>query len=140
MKKIITKIGYEQKHKQQDSVIIVENLMTIIIETIEKYYLILDGKTMVEVLTAQTTIDTMLTLIKENWEGAYPGFSFFISLINYYSFSSFNADEPDEEKRVKNLQRLETQPMVVALRGYFATAMDKIMKAQTFTLYEYKLL
>jgi hypothetical protein len=48
----------------------------------------------------------MLALIKENWEGAYPAFNFFISLINYYSFSSFNADETDPEKKLKNLQRL----------------------------------
>ncbi len=67
MKKIISKIGKEQNHKRDDSVVIVENLMTIVIETIEKYYLILDGKAMVEVLTSQVTIDTMMGLIKENW-------------------------------------------------------------------------
>jgi hypothetical protein len=78
--------------KRSDGGLIVENLMTVLIETIEKYYLILDGKAMVEILTSQQCIETMLALIKENWEGAFPAFNFFISLINYYSFSSFNAD------------------------------------------------
>jgi hypothetical protein len=78
--------------KRSDGGLIVENLMTVLIETIEKYYLILDGKSMVEILTSQQCIETMLALIKENWEGAFPAFNFFISLINYYSFSSFNAD------------------------------------------------
>lgn len=66
--------------------------MTVLIEVIEKYYLLLDGKVLVEALTSQQAIETMLALIKENWEGAFPAFNFFISLINYYSFSSFNSD------------------------------------------------
>jgi hypothetical protein len=106
LKKIISKIETERKLKRPDSGLVIENLMTVLIETIEKYYLILDGKTLVEILTSQPFIETMLALIKENWEGAYPAFNFFISLINYYSFSSFNADETDPEKKLKNLQRL----------------------------------
>ncbi len=95
---------------------------------------------LVEILTSQQCIETMLALIKENWEGAYPAFNFFISLINYYSFSSFNADETDPEKKSKNLQRLEAQPMVIGLRLFLPMALDKIMKAPVMTLYEYKLL
>ncbi len=95
LKKIISKIETERKLKRPDSGLVIENLMTVLIETIEKYYLILDGKTLVEILTSQPFIETMLSLIKENWEGAYPAFNFFISLINYYSFSSFNAFDTD---------------------------------------------
>ena len=125
------RIENERKAKGPDSGVVIENLMTVLIETIEKYYLILDGKTLVEILTSQQCIETMLALIKDNWEGAYPAFNFFISLINYYSFSSFNADETDPEKIHKNLQRLEAQPMVIALRYYMPLALDKINKSPT---------
>lgn len=92
MKKIIAKIETERKLKRPESGVVIENLMAVVIETIEKYYLIADGKQLVEVLTSQQCVETMLALIRDSWEGAYPAFNFFISLINYYSFSSFNAD------------------------------------------------
>jgi hypothetical protein len=64
----------------------------VLIETVDKYYLIVDGKQMIEVITDQPSVEIMMRLIKDNHEVAFPAFSYFISLINYYSFSSFNTD------------------------------------------------
>lgn len=77
------------------------------IETVDKFYLIQDGKQMIEVITDQTSIDVMMGLIRENNELAFPAFSFFISLINYYSFSSFNTEEiQNAELARKNVERM----------------------------------
>jgi hypothetical protein len=72
-------------------------------------------------------------------ENAFPAFNFFISLINYYSFSSFNVDDLSTEDSKRNLERLESQPMIVELTGYFANALERIMRASTMTLYLYRL-
>jgi hypothetical protein len=45
-------------------------------------------------------------------------------LINYYSFSSFNVDDVrGDENAKKIMERLENQPMINALAGYFSTAL-----------------
>ncbi len=46
-------------------------------------------------------------------ENSFPAFNFFISLINYYSFSSFNVDDLSNEDGKRNLERLESQPMII---------------------------
>jgi len=63
----------------------------VLIETVDKYYLIVDGKQMIEVITSQPCVQIMVELINQQNEIAFPAFGFFIALINYYSFSSFNA-------------------------------------------------
>jgi hypothetical protein len=105
--KIIAKISNEARIKNPNSLSIIENLTGVMIETIEKYYLIADGKQMMDVITSQICIDTMLGLLKESGELAYPAMNFFIALINYYSFSSLNSEEKhNPELTKKNLERL----------------------------------
>ena len=83
-------------------------------ETIEKYYLIVDGKQMMDVITSEKTISLMMSLIRsQQLDYSFPAFNFFISLINYYSFSSFNVDDASTEAGKKSLDRLESQPMIV---------------------------
>ena len=63
-------------------------------ETIEKYYLIIDGKQLMDIISSEKTIQIIMGLIRSpQSEYAFPGFNFCISLINYYSFSSFNVDD-----------------------------------------------
>lgn len=93
MRAIVRKIEVQSKVRSASSASIIENLCSVLIETVDKYYLIVDGKQMIEVITDQSSIQIMMTLIRDNSEYAFPAFSYFISLINYYSFSSFNIDE-----------------------------------------------
>jgi hypothetical protein len=141
MRAIIKKIDTENKVRSASSPSIIENICSVLIETVDKYYLIQDGKQMIEVITDQSSIDIMMTLIKENSELAFPAFSFFISLINYYSFSSFNTDEiQNNELARKNTERMENQPMINELLNFFPYAVEKIMNCNKVDLYHYKLL
>lgn len=48
---------------------------------------------MMDIITSQSTIDLMMSLLKSQSEYAYTSMTFFVSLINYYSFSSLNGEE-----------------------------------------------
>lgn len=85
------RLADEGKKKNVDSPAIVENLCSVLIETVDKYYLIVDGKQMVEAVSDPAAMQVMIGLIQDNNEMAFPAFSFFIALINYYSFSSFTS-------------------------------------------------
>jgi len=54
----------ENKIRSYKSAAIIENLCSVLIETIDKYYLILDGKPMIEAIVEQSSIEVMMTLIK----------------------------------------------------------------------------
>lgn len=84
---------------------IIENLCGILCETIEKYYLIINGKQMIEYITSEKCIQLFMSMIRSPFlsENSIPGFNFFISLINYYSFSSFNVDDLNSEDGKRNL-------------------------------------
>ena len=88
---IFDQIGLEANKRGPDSGAIVENLCSVLIETVDKYYLIVDGKQMIEAITSEKNVRLMMKLIEREGELAFPAFAFFVSLINYYSFSSFNA-------------------------------------------------
>ena len=138
---IVSKIKAENSMKTQDSYLIIENLCSILLETIEKYYLIVDGRQMMEFITSDKVISIMMNLIQSHAQDhAFSACNFFISLINYYSFSSFNSDDITSDSGKKNLERLESQPMIIELTAFFSTAVDRIMKAQTINLYYYRLL
>lgn len=80
---------------------------------------------MMEIITNQKSISIFMDMLKNNGctEHAFPAFNFFISLINYYSFSSFNVDDLSSDEGKKNLERLENQPMIIELTGYFEKAL-----------------
>lgn len=139
--RILRKIESEMKVKSDRSCIIIENLCVILCETIEKYYLIVDGKSMMDIITSDKTISLFMGLVRNSEkEYAFPAFNFFISLINYYSFSSFNVDDVSTEAGKKNLERLESQPMILELNSYFPHALDRIMRSGNMDLYLYRLL
>jgi hypothetical protein len=141
MRAIMRKIEQEHRARTAGSSAIIENLCSVLIETIDKYYLILDGKQMIETITDQASMDVMVGLIRDNSEMAFPAFSFFISLINYYSFSSFNSDEiTNTEVARKNAEKLESQPMIIEMLNFFPVAVEKIAGCARMDLYHYKLL
>ena len=53
----------EGRKKGIDSSAILENLCSVLIETIDKYYLIVDGKQMIETIISQPNIQIMLQII-----------------------------------------------------------------------------
>jgi hypothetical protein len=138
---MVAKIEAEAGQRADRSCTVIENLGGIFCEVIEKYYLIVNGKQMMDVLTSEKTILLFIGMIRSPFisDNAFPAFNFFISLINYYSFSSFNVDDLSNEEGKRNLERLESQPMIIELTGYFAKAFDRIMRASTVTLYLYRL-
>lgn len=90
---ILQRMADEGKNKSPESPAIIENLCSVLIETVDKYYLIVDGKQMVEAVSDCAAMQVMIGLIQENTELSFPAFSFFIALINYYSFSSFTSED-----------------------------------------------
>jgi hypothetical protein len=65
IRSIFDKMREENKRKGPESAAIVENLCSVLVETVDKYYLIVDGKQMIEVVTSQGCVQVMLELIKE---------------------------------------------------------------------------
>ena len=61
-------------------------------------------------------------------------------MMKYYSFSSFNTEEQNEEINRKNMERLEAQPLIIALCNNFGNLLKQIKNAPTISLYHYKLL
>lgn len=137
---IVRRIEAEHRAPSPSSAAVVENLCSVLVETVDKYYLIQDGKQMIEAITDQQSIAAMMGLIRENSELAFPAFGFFIALINYYSFSSFNADEQPSEAGRKGSERMESQPMISELLEFFPLAVERIMGCSRVDLYHYKLL
>ena len=41
---------------------------------------------------------------------------------------------------MKNLERLESQPMIIGINNYFIPAMEKIMASDRMTLHNYRIL
>ena len=140
MRAIVRRVEAEHRARSASSAAVVENLCSVLIETVDKYYLIQDGKQMIEAITDQASVEAMMGLIRESSELAFPAFSFFISLINYYSFSSFNAEEQNSELSRKNTERMENQPMITELLAFFPQAVERIMACSRIDLYHYKLL
>jgi hypothetical protein len=63
---------------------------------------------MVETVSDPAAMQVMIGLIQDNNEMAFPAFSFFIALINYYSFSSFTSEDSQtsSETARRNLEKL----------------------------------
>ena len=63
MRRIIEKIDTERKKQGEDSGIIVENLSMVIYETIEKYYLISEGKPLLEVVLERRFCEMLMEMV-----------------------------------------------------------------------------
>lgn len=63
MRRIIEKIDTERKKQGEDSAIIVENLSMVIYETIEKYYLISEGKPLLEVILERRFCEMLMEMV-----------------------------------------------------------------------------
>ena len=63
MRRIIEKIDTERKKQGEDSAIIVENLSMVIYETIEKYYLISEGKPLLEVVLERRFCEMLMEMV-----------------------------------------------------------------------------
>jgi hypothetical protein len=87
----------------------VENLSSVLIELLEKYYLIADGKQMVDqILYQDNNVKSLFkNLTNKNSEVSLSLLNILISVVKYYSLSSFNSEEwNNPEQRKKNEEKL----------------------------------
>ena len=106
IKKILNKIDLERKKGTTDSSIKIENLIVILNETIDKYYLIADGKLMLEMILDEKPVAMILEMISKNSSYSSSAMQLCLYIMKYYSFSSFNTEEQNEEINKKNMERL----------------------------------
>lgn len=83
-----------------------------------------------------------MELVNDHNDLSFPGFNFFISLINYYSFSSFNAEDANAsaETTRRNAEKLEKEPMILEMMDLFGSGMEKVMACPRMDIYHFKLL
>ena len=87
----------------------VENLSSVLIELLEKYYLIADGKQMVDqILYQDNNVKSLFkNLTNKNSDISMSLLNILISVVKYYSLSSFNSEEwNNPEQRKKNEEKL----------------------------------
>lgn len=136
---VIGRLQFDSSDPMGDSV---QNLTNILVEVVEKYYLIADGKQMLEPILASSTIERLVDLsLCGNPFVALPVMSLLISIINYYSFSSMNSEDKDnEENTLKNIERIDAQPVVQVLARQFERLTDVLDHATKINLLQYKTL
>lgn len=118
---LLDELTKEEAANTDGSGMIVQNITAIFVEIADKYYLLADGKEMLDLILADKSISLYFLLMeKTNALVAIPAISLLMSLVNYYAFSSLNAeDKTSPELNQKNRERLESQPLVVQLCNKF---------------------
>lgn len=103
MRMIFSKIRYDTQGET------LSNLSNVLIEVIEKYYLIADGKILLDVILEKENIELIFDLGQSNNPFINsPMLNVLVSIINYYSFSSFNSEEKgNNELNKKNMDILD---------------------------------
>ena len=140
IRKILELLSNEEKKAGEDSGVIAENLILILNEIVDKYYLIADGKAMMDQLLNEKSISMLMGMVSRQSEFSLNAMQLCLCLMKYYSFSSFNSEDGSEELRRKNMERLEAQPLIQYLITNFASLLSVITNAPRMTLYHYKLL
>ena len=78
-----------------------------LIEIVEKYYLITDGKAMLDIVTAQENIDLIVQILIAGKDISHSIVGLALWLMRYYCLSSFNQEDPSNvENKKKNQERL----------------------------------
>ena len=73
--------------------IVIENIGEALVELIEKYYLIADGKSMMDIVTNMENISLIFNILTNGGPISNCVVNVVTWLIKYYSFSSFNTEE-----------------------------------------------
>ncbi len=86
-------LGCIEQLKDMADGLVVENLCRVLTETTEKYYLIADGKELLDVILNEKTISQLFVLSQNpNTLISLPIVTLLVSLIDYYAFSSLNSE------------------------------------------------
>lgn len=136
---VIAKLQADSYDPMGDSV---QNLTNILVEVVEKYYLIADGKFMLEPVLTMNTIEQLVEMaLGSNPFTALPAMTLLISIINHYSFSSMNNEDKDShEATLKNIERIDSQPVVQVLCRNFERFTSVLDHASKINLVQYKTL
>jgi hypothetical protein len=82
----------------------------VFIEIIEKYYLIADGKTMLEIITSHENVALIVEIFMYGGSVSLAAANIVGWLMRYYCLSSFNTeDRQNLELSKRNQERLESQ-------------------------------
>ena len=136
MRIIFSKIRYDSHGE------ILSNLSNVLIEIIEKYYLIADGKVLLDVILEKENIELIFELGQSNNPFINsPMLNVLLSIVNYYSFSSFNSEEKgNTELNKKNMDRLDREPLVLALTSKFSLLLNMLINATKLNQHLFKIL
>ena len=100
--------GYKKdKGKNEKNEIIVENVCEILIEVVEKYYLITDGKNMLDFILNQDNINVIMSILIHKSSISLSVVNLAVVFMRYYCLSSFNQEDPTNmDLTRKNQERL----------------------------------
>jgi hypothetical protein len=73
---------------------VIENAGEVLVEIIEKYYLIADGKTMLEIITSQENVALVIEIFLYGGTISLAAANIVGWLMRYYCLSSFNTEDP----------------------------------------------
>lgn len=83
-----------EHHQADEDGLVVQNISTILMEVADRYYLIADGKEMLDIILTEKPIEMFLAMSSEaNTLISQPAINMLVSLVNYYSFSSLNSED-----------------------------------------------
>jgi hypothetical protein len=73
--------------------IVIENICEVLIEIIEKYYLISDGKVMLDFITTEENVTLIMEILMYQQSISLTVVGFAMTLMRYYCLSSFNQED-----------------------------------------------
>lgn len=122
--------------------LLIQNITGILGDIPEKYYLIADGKELLDVVLSEKSVGILFGLVeKPNPLLSIPAASLLVALVNYYAFCSLNTeDRQNAELTQKNRERLESQPLVVSLVAKFEPLSKRFLALSSFTVEDFKVL
>lgn len=83
---------------------IIQNIGEVLIEIIEKYYLISDGKAMLQIITNQENVSLVVEIFMSGGSIAMAASNIVGWLMRYYCLSSFNTEDPQNMELNKRNQ------------------------------------
>lgn len=120
---------------------VVENISEVLIEIIEKYYLIADGNAMLEFIVAEPQVKMVMGMLMRG-----DGLSMAVSgvvgwLMRYYCLSSMNTEDfQNVEFNKRNQERLEAQPFIQSVVHTLPEVIEAVSKASPPSHYHSRLL
>lgn len=93
--------------RNQKNEIVIENVCEVMIEIVQKYYLITDGKAMLDFILSQENVDLIMEVLIFKKDVSLTVVNLAMVIMRFYCLSSFNQEDPNNfENTRKNQERL----------------------------------